>query len=340
MFPFTYQERPAVQRFLHAHPCVTVVLPFEPLMSLKQSITKRLADLYEQAVQLMEDFYPLAQTEPVLKKLKKLFDQLDYSTCRKSIAVFVSPVIDKVYYLDCEVEEKITVGENFELKDLVHDKKNAQQYVLLSINERTSTSWFYDGVQLILMVSNDKDALYGTGNDYQDAFIRHADNGLSILLNVYALPLFVVGPAPVVTRFKELTHNGLQLAGCVYSVADPSSPAELLDALYVFAGQWDKIKTKYLLRKAMVAQLAGKLTAGLDNVQEALQRRRGKLLLLERQYAYPLSKAPAGPEEKAMPFYVKDCSDELVERMLLRGGEVAFVEKGALGEYQHIALLE
>ena len=38
--------------------------------------------------------------------------------------------------------------------------------------------------------------------------------------------------------------------------------------------------------------------------------------------------------------YIKDAGDDVLEKVLLDGGEVEFVEEGLLGQYQHIAFIQ
>ena len=40
------------------------------------------------------------------------------------------------------------------------------------------------------------------------------------------------------------------------------------------------------------------------------------------------------------PFYIKDAVDDIMEKVLANGGDVEFVENGALHEYGKIALIQ
>ena len=59
----------------------------------------------------------------MITKLKHIIDNLNYRTHKKGIAIFVSTVSEKVYYLEGEVEEKIAIDEFFEFHDEVFRKK-------------------------------------------------------------------------------------------------------------------------------------------------------------------------------------------------------------------------
>ena len=73
--------------------------------SLKTAVDKIKRDLYN-------NFSNEIATE-VLCKLQAVIDHLDYTTHKKSMALYVSPLVEKVYYLDIEVNEKILVNTSF-----------------------------------------------------------------------------------------------------------------------------------------------------------------------------------------------------------------------------------
>lgn len=50
--------------------------------------------------------YPIEKALPVIIKLKNLIRNLNYNSPKKGISSFVSPVTEKVYYPEAEVEEK------------------------------------------------------------------------------------------------------------------------------------------------------------------------------------------------------------------------------------------
>ena len=71
----------------------------------------------------------------VLQKLKYIIKNLDFSTHKKSIAIYVSPVFEKVLYLNIEVEERIVLDKSFHIQDLIKNKKELHQYLLLQLTD-------------------------------------------------------------------------------------------------------------------------------------------------------------------------------------------------------------
>jgi hypothetical protein len=68
-----------------------------------------------------------------------------------------------------------------------------------------------------------------------------------------------------------------------------------------------------------------------------------QLLVVERNYHVPAILAEDGSltrvAETGGSDIMDDAVDEVIEAVLAQGGEVAFVDDGALPEHQHIALI-
>src|SRR5450755_811284 len=100
----------------HDVPTVSIIMPFEDVMSTKGKLElnlKKLARLAE--VERMKHF-TADQAFPLISKLQSLIHEINYNTHKKSLAIFVSPLAKQVFYLDFAVEEKMVVDESFEIR--------------------------------------------------------------------------------------------------------------------------------------------------------------------------------------------------------------------------------
>ena len=115
-------------------PCISLIMPFEPKMSLQTELAYRLKIATDKIGGELMANYPDDKAKPVLKKLQQVIKNLDYHTYKKSVAIFVSPLIEKVFYLDIAVEEKIIIDDSFEIRDLIYSKKQIHKYLLRAID--------------------------------------------------------------------------------------------------------------------------------------------------------------------------------------------------------------
>lgn len=69
--------------------------------------------------------YPRDQVNIIIRKLDKIVEELNFFTYKKSIAIFASPLDEKVIYLDFEVNDHVGIDDSFGLRDLVSQKRKA-----------------------------------------------------------------------------------------------------------------------------------------------------------------------------------------------------------------------
>lgn len=101
---------------------------------------------------------------------------------------------------------------------------------------------------------------------------------------------------------------------------------------------------------AFIAQLddaknAGKLVTGVENIWGEACKKNCRLLVVEKNFTYAAQKISA---EIIVPLndigkngiYIKDVVDDIIEKVLNNGGDVAFVDEGIMGGYEKIALIQ
>jgi Bacterial archaeo-eukaryotic release factor family 3 len=205
-------------------PSVSLIMPFEPKMNLKTELSYKLKMAADKiALQLTENYEP-EKTKAVLDKLNSLLSGLNYNTYKKSIAVFVSPVFEKVYYLDIPVEEKIIIDESFEIRDLVYSKKQLHKYLILILSAEWTKIFLGNSKEFIRLKSTTPDNVNAIWNqepervaNFSDPssrkelmlnkFLKYTDEGLGMILKATPLPVFVLGTERTAGHFKKLTQK-------------------------------------------------------------------------------------------------------------------------------------
>ena len=343
-------------------PCVSLIMPFEPKMSLKSELDYKLKLALAKVEAELRKAYTQDKIKAVIGKLKSVIQKLNYNTHKKSIAIFVSPIVEKVFYLDILVEEKIVIDESFEIRDLVYSKKEIQKYLVLVLSAKKIRLFLGNVSSFIRVVSNVAEHVAAYKNDIPervsnfsdpsyrkeimlDKFLRHTDDGLSILLKAYPLPLFVMGTNRVIGHFKNITHNKKRILGYVYGNYEDATEAVLHSALKPQITDWKKVKQEDLLHQLDAASGNKKLVVGIENVWREAMNKKGKLLVVEKNYMYPAHLGGAKDiiysEDNIAErnFYIKDAVDDVIEKIFENGGDVEFVDTGVLKDYGKIALI-
>jgi len=347
----------------HYRPAVSIIMPFEPNMNGKAGLMQQLKFAIDKVDREVRENYKADMAGLVILKLKKLVQNLNFNTFKKSIAIYVSPVFEKVFYLDIPMEQKITVNGSFKIRDMLYARKEFHQYLVLILSGKLSKVYRGDYSSFVKVKSNVPDHIAAFANDDSERvanftdpskqkeiqlerFLRHTDDGLRFVLHAYPLPVFVMGSEKILGHFKSLTKNDKSIAGYVHGNFEEASEKELSHALQPYILDWKKVKQTDLKHQMEKAAGAGKLATGITDVWKAASQHRGRLLIVEENFN---CSAEQGESEEIVriaeePFnkfsYIKDAVDSLIEKVLENGGDVEFVEAGTLKDYNQIALIQ
>src|SRR5688572_16731457 len=80
-------------------PAVSIIMPFQPKMTCKEALKHSLELAAEEVEQLISEHYPGEMGLLVVQKLRGVIRDVNYNTHRNSIAIYISPLMEKVLYL-------------------------------------------------------------------------------------------------------------------------------------------------------------------------------------------------------------------------------------------------
>lgn len=95
-FPVNLPQSPGIPK---KTPRISIIIPFESKMNSKKGLDLMLSIETGKAEKELMKEYPDGDAIPVLEKLHRLVLNLDYKS-HKSIAIFVSPLAEKIYYFN------------------------------------------------------------------------------------------------------------------------------------------------------------------------------------------------------------------------------------------------
>ena len=346
---------------VYRFPSVSIFLPFEPKMGMKNTLTFLLAKAADKAVGELKDKYPGEMSILVIQKLKAIMKHLNFSTHKKSLAIFVSPVFEKVYYLNLDVEEKVIVNESLQIRDLVYNKKQSLSFHILLLKEKESRIFLNASNSFVRIPSegliaenirpqNHTDRI----SDFSDAsskeipmktFLHRVDHSLDIILKYSRLPVFVMGTEDLIEQFKNLTNHRKDIIEYLQGDYEESSLEYLKKILNFCIIDWQKIKQKYLLGQLEEAANKNSLVTGMANVWQEVMNRKGQILILEKRYLQnTVQKEDVLNYEMTAPYNkfscIKNPVDELIEKVLENGGNVELVSNGFLQKHDQVALIK
>jgi len=325
-------------------PSVALVFPFDPKMTPKSKLEptiKRLLGIAEKQL-LMR--HPVEVVLPLIKRLQQALRGLNYSTHKRSVAVWVSLSKTGTMYMDFQVEERLFVDRPFRVRDLADCKPSGKEYLLLLLSGKESRMYLHNGSGLKLIKSNGAQNIYAylnvvperTGNfsdpaDRQEImlnkFLHHMDQGLAFVLKAYPLPVFVAGPERVAGHFSRITRHASHIAAYIHKNCVHSPENELEALLQPMLANWGRLRQQLISLQLEKAFEAGKLVCGIEEVRKAARCSNSRLVVLETSDA-----GPAG-------FYTDSPLDAIVAKVLENGGDVEKLDTGEMGRFGPIALI-
>ena len=309
---------------------------------MKNKLSFSLSEAIDKTINGLMDKYPGEMSVLVIQKLKAIIKNLDYNTHKKSVAIFVSPVFEKVYYLNIDIEEKIIVDDSFQIRDIIYNKKQSQQFHILLLSEAEGHIYLNDN-NSSLRILPDRYTSYKIKNEN---LLSQVERSLDSILRYGRIPFFVMGNEHLVKQFRNTTKHAGFVIEYIQGNFEEYSLSELKEFLKPRIADWQKIKQTILLHQLREAADKNKIVFGLKEVRSALINRRARLLLIERGYLYNTYPEDDNVQDDKMArrynkfSNVKNQVDEIIEKVLENGGDVELISDGLLKEYNQMALIK
>ena len=343
------QLKPSKENFV----AVSVVIPFDSKIMSSQNASIRLEEGRLIVKRFLFEKYPGGLAAGIMEKLHSLYQKIDFNTQSKGVAIYVSPMFEKIIYLNMEVVQNICVSDSFNIKDLLKLKRISGNYNVLVLSDNESTMYSIEkGIARRVFAStkmsaeNDSCKTMPVQNmDRRHMFLRNTDNVLDNLLSAYPYPLFVAGNATMLNQFKENSRNESSVIEYFIGEDLEKHGSKIVALLKPFVEDLKLLNQKKLIAALRTAELQGRLLCGLGNVVRAVTAHTGTILFIEENYLWQKGKLHNGvvfmkPGVVNPYSYVKDTIGFIIEKMLEHGGTVEIAERNSLHPYQHIALIK
>ncbi|HEX8040304.1 MAG TPA: hypothetical protein VF490_14200 [Chryseosolibacter sp.] len=352
--------------------CVTIIIPTHghnvQRIQNQKTIEKTFLGVKEQ---LLTAKWPKHEKDRVSDRLDAILGTIDYLRLQDGLAIFVSPKLSMYFLLPFRVTEKISIEDNFEIRDLFYYQQFLKPYYLLALSKKKIRLFKCEGRDVKEVINNDFPRPYIDEYEYakpsiassssqglksserdksilkesrEMAFLLQTDKVLDSYLRT-DMPLLIAGTREVLANFRDVTHHSDHVIGSITGSYE-------FDALYPLAeAAWEKmeeyVKASHRGTLVQLQEARGKnlVAEGLREVWRAANEGKGLTLVLEKDYkaaawvdpednARIYLKAPAGGY-KALP----DAVDELIEIVSEKKGNIIMVENGSMQDQDPVAML-
>ncbi|MFA6060356.1 MAG: hypothetical protein WC756_19300 [Taibaiella sp.] len=343
-------------------PAISIILSAADENGGRKNMPHRLKLVEDHIKKELTNTYPETTCTAILKKISLTFSSIDFTAIKNGIAVFVSPILSKIFYLVAPVSDKVLIDESFEIRDLVYEKLESFKYLALLITGRYAKAFLVDNEHIAPLDLGAANNIESYENDIservlnfsdpskrkelvQEKFLRGIDHALSGLLKSYRLPVFLVGVDRIIGHFKSISVNGKHIQGSIHHNYKTFSLSELKDRIKPFAAKYKALRTDILLSEIEKAMNSNTVVIGAEGVWENINENNSRLLIVEKNYAFQAEyvdnnciRKYSGTESSVL--HIKDAVDDIIEKAIQSGCEISFVDDGVLNNYKHIALIK
>jgi hypothetical protein len=358
-------SREDIQRLqaVRGFPAVSIYAPTHRTYPDNQQDPVRVRNLVKEAKErLAREADDREAIRTVSDVLDELVETIDFEHGLDSVAIFAAAGAAELHYLPFRLEPRVTIEETFATRNLLYVLNRTPRYRVVLLSEKPAR--VFDGFGDFLEEHVDQrfpfvnEGPEGSGpvkgtpqgdsarrDERHREFFREVARRVGEIDAADPLPIVLVGIGRYQSFFRDVARN---LADRVVATIDGShdkTPAHELGAR-----AWPRVLDWIESRKVERLQAlersvgAGRSASGIEQVWRAAREGRGDRLLVEKDYVQPARVADDGlsiqvGEGPGGPGSMDDAVDEIVETVYSMGGEVHFVEPGALEGHQRIALI-
>ena len=275
---------------------------------------------------------------------------------KKSVAIFVSPVFEKIIYIPFAVKATVTVSSSFDIRQILEAKIKQQSFLVVNLGRSSSNIFLSDGISLTRLNMNihnsqiTKDVLHKDKSstyihEHRDQLfcdlMHRTDQVLQLLLKAYPLPVIITGSAKVIGRFRKIASNTSRIVRYIQGFFAEANEQQLKKMLAPVLNEWTEIQEKDLLQRLNAADCTGHLAIGIREVWRNASARNVSLLIVEENYI-PAAIMHLLKSELFSNRYslINNVIDDIIEKVLEADGDVELVKPGTLAGYEPIVLIK
>jgi hypothetical protein len=340
-----------------AYPCISVLMPTDPATRMTSPDAKRLHGLVEDVDQQLREQGIPAQAR-LMRELASRVQHVSGQPTDRALAIYVSLAVSRTFRLSVPVTARAVVEHTFATRPLVTSLHRTPPHVLLLLHP--TCAHLYQGADGGLRLVGSRDSFQGprpvrvpqqsrahvndAAPDQADGFLRAVDHLLGHYRAEHPSPLVLGGSPHVVDRFRALSRNLDRLAGRIPPTRGETA-SDLARASSEVVEHYLRSRREEAMSdlRAALASRPVDVDSGMAACWHAVHQRVPSMLLVEHDFV-----CPGWPEDYAVPASgprtrpevpVHDLVDDLIEVVIMRGGQLALLDRGDLAAHGRVALL-
>ena len=337
-------------------PCVTIQIPTNRIPTVWKHNRLKMQLAVEEAKMLLENMeLPKNIREELSGKLYERFDRINFRNTLDGMGMYISPRDSVVINFPFNVQERIVVGRQFEVRNILRLKEYSQPYLLLLLNKKIIR--LFSGEGNVLTEVKDENFPLRFQDEYEYArpvlgvsygFMMKSFEKDKTVINKERFGSFIAEASNLLNHYIFEPDQKLVVAGTRTSINEFKKSSKYQDQIIAelpgdFAGNgtlladraWNSMRA---YKDAVVVEQVQSLEEinerehivfGIHEVCKAANEGKGQLLLVENNFHN---------FEDDYRILGNDITDIIIDKVLSHNGQVMFSEDNALEKYHHIVL--
>lgn len=343
---------------IHAEGCVTILLNTHRTKPDNQHDPILLKNLVKEATERLLNDFDKREAKVFIERLDALVEKINHNFNLDSMAIFVNKEIAEVTRLPIPVENRVVIDNTFATRDLVRAMHQQEAYYVMALSrdkarlieaandkvvQEIGGDFPYENNTLHTTERHDLSTAKGTDNLIEEFFNR---------VDKTFQTAFAENPLPLVLCTEERNyHHYLKVADKKHLVIGHLNKNRLDEkAHHIVADSWpivhqyNRDNNSKRLQELKQAIGTGKFLSDFNEIWTAILEGRGQTLFVAKGYFQPARLnngaislvTDAEAREKDV---IDDIIDDMIENNMRFGGDVVFLAKEDLKEFQGLALV-
>ncbi len=339
--------------------CVTLVLRTHRVHPENEKDVIALKNMIAETNQRLQKEYGDEIAKKYTEKLQKLAEQIDYRHNKEGLMLFVNDDIAEFLRLPIKLHDRIILDDTFTTRPIVRALHRSSEYYILTLSKGKARFFKADSNKLVkefdtggfpvedktllgLMKAESSKASRVT-NLTQDFFNR-VDKMVNNIRRKDPFSVLVYSEENNYHDYMKVADNPNTILGHVLLKAFDEKAENLVKYVWPHVEDLVLAKNRSRIAELKKAISSGKYLGDLNDIWEAVQKGRGRTIFVEEGYFQPVKNengvlTPITSEEIKDKNDINDVVDDMIEYNLQFGGDVVFLEKGSLDNFNKIALV-
>lgn len=320
-----------------AYPSITLLHPTEPGLVMHPDDVTALIHLAHEADGRLEGDVPDDVRLALTASLVELIERASGEPSTTAIAICVSPISATVVRLGREVRSRCVIDETFATRDMVADANRTAVFRVLTVSDHVARVFVGDRNRLA-EEHTDRWPLIRDTDQSLAQWSRAVAHAVRAEHDASPLPTVVAGVERSMREILKLDRIGP--IGVLSGNHDRTHWPDLHRSAWPIVEDWLRQDRARAMDRLEVARGARRYAGGLEEVWELARDGRVQLLVVEDEFEVPvrlLDGQLQRADDATAPDVIDDAVDELIELVLLKGGDAVIVPAGDLAEHEHLA---